>query len=149
MIRVDYDQTFKHMVAAGHYDFVNPGINAKQFPIHRHDHLGGICGEVVMMVHFDYTISTPAVLVYLSERHLRPIWIEELLAIGAQYPDLQYDRHIVCLGSAVPVDDEPVLGKELLVPCLFGYGSHERRLGINTTGNYWEPYFQFACVSLN
>jgi hypothetical protein len=138
IVTVNYDAPFDTMVKAGGYDFVNPMVRPELFPP---EGSGQRTIEIKLLRFPDREgISTEEVLAEMRKNDLRPINIAELFTLGAAVPELQREAHIVCLGSAVP-DDE-----ELLVPCLFGY-AHERRLGVNHTGLVWTPSFQFAGVA--
>jgi len=100
-IVVDYRQSLKQMVAAGHYDWKNDNIIAKQFPI-----IGE--GELELtaeLIHFHRTIeSSDGIKRELKKMGLRAGSIEELLAFGATFPDTQRQFPIIALGSVTKLD---------------------------------------------
>jgi hypothetical protein len=100
-IVVDYRQSLKQMVAAGHYDWKNDNIIAKQFPI-----IGE--GELELtaeLIHFHRTIeSSDGIKRKLNKMGLRAGSIEELLAFGATFPDTQRQFPIIALGSVTKLD---------------------------------------------
>lgn len=95
LVTVNYGMTLEQMIAAGEYSSRNNDITAEHFPF------TGI-GQVEVelhLVHLGRNASTDAVLAELDRRGLRPAKIEELLALGAKYPDLQKEFPLVALGS--------------------------------------------------
>jgi len=98
-ITVDYGLSLTEMIAQGRYDWTNRDITEECFPVK------GI-GKVergVELIHLGYDISSDDALKELTKRGLRPATIEELLAFGAKYPDLQRKFPIVGLGSSAHV----------------------------------------------
>lgn len=112
-ICVDYGQTLKVMIKAGQYNWVNDDITHKQFP---HDTSQGTEEVAIEVVHFNRYIEIRAVVTELEAMGMRPATIEELLALGAKFPDLQWEYPIVALGSvwAAPsgIDYVPHLYKD-------------------------------------
>ncbi len=95
-ITVDYSLSLLEMVAAGKYDYANENIVAKNFPISG----TGTVREEVILVHFDRFIESEDAIREMGEIGLEPCPIEDLLAFGAQYPNVQREFPIVCLGSS-------------------------------------------------
>ena len=95
-VTVDYRKTVKEMVLAGRYDWKNDDINSENFPV---------SGEWAVsvnleLVHINKSVDSEGVLDYLEENGMRPATVEELLAFGATYPEIQREFPIICLGSS-------------------------------------------------
>jgi hypothetical protein len=69
----------------------------------------------------------------------RPATIEELLALGSQYPEMQKSVPIAALGSA------HVVKNRRFVPCLSGSFSH-RALTLAIIYRRWSTSYRFAFV---
>ncbi len=98
-ITVDYTLDLAAMIAAGKYDYVNPDIMAGSFPIKGE----GKRELTAQLVHFNRVISSDDVEKELSKKGLRPATIEELLAFGATFPEVQRRFPIIALGSVAEV----------------------------------------------
>lgn len=94
-ITVDYTQSFDDMVEAGKYDYVDSDAKAKNWPITGE----GKQEHKAILVHFNKGMNSEEVLAYGEEHSLEPAKAEDLLAFGAQYPELQREFFIVALGS--------------------------------------------------
>lgn len=96
-VTVDYDLGLEHMIALGRYDWKNSDIKPKHFPVKGE----GKVDVEITLVHYNRVMSTDDVLKDLDARGLRPIKIEELLALGANEKtrDLQREFPIIALGS--------------------------------------------------
>lgn len=70
----------------------------------------------------------------------RPANIAELLALGAQYPDIQRQFPIVALGSVWRLRSSGPC-----VPCLWG-DDWERGLHLRQLMDKWHPGYRFAVV---
>lgn len=135
-VTVDYGKTIEEMVSAGNYDRRNGSINSKNFPIKGK----GKTSVNLEPVHLNKVVSSENVLAYLDENGMRPAVVEELLAFGATYPEIQREFPIICLGSSW-VDS---LG-DRSVPCLDRYGS-DRRLGLDWFDDGWGGCWRFLAV---
>lgn len=125
MITVDYSLTVEKLVAAGHYETVHtlcpdyPSIVSSDRS-----------GELAVIVHFNSTsysgemsdciIFSREVVAELNRTGLRPGNFRELLAVGAQYPDLQREFSIVALGSMVEI--HAPLSTYFKAPAICHYG---------------------------
>lgn len=113
-VSVDYTCTLVEMIKAGKYDWVNDNITEKNFPIHRPSVSEAATGDggpyrvpgvqnngniELGLVHLNKVASEEEVLRHLEQLGLRPAKIEELLAFGEKYPDIQREFPIVALGS--------------------------------------------------
>lgn len=137
-VTINYDLSFPGMITAGHYDWVNSDITEKHFPVKGE----GTTKEVTIeLVHFNRAMgSSDEVIRELDKRGLRPATIEELLAFGAKYPELQRQFPIVALGSIWRR-----LGRRY-VPCLWG-NSSERNLSLPFWFGYrWSDYCRFLAL---
>ncbi|MBI2625010.1 MAG: hypothetical protein HYW70_01605 [Candidatus Nealsonbacteria bacterium] len=97
VIRVDYTKTIEEMVKAGRYNYYNPDIDSKNFPVAKREN-----GKVdVHLVHFDLDrqIGSNEAIGKLDIMGFRPAELLELLVLGAAYPELQRQFPIVALGS--------------------------------------------------
>lgn len=87
--------TIKELLLAGKYDWVSDDITDENFP---HVQRGDI--EVnTRLVDLGQHISTDRALAKLARRKLWPATAAELLAFGAEYPDVQRQHPIVALGQ--------------------------------------------------
>ena len=105
---VDHDRTLAEMIKAGKYDFVyyDKDIVEKNFPIHQpSNNVWPPIGIEFVLVHLDKTASTNEVFQYMDEHDLWPAWIEELLAFGEEFPDVQRDFPIIAFGSSCVASD--------------------------------------------
>lgn len=97
-VQLDNTLPFERRIAAGKYDFVNPDIMGGIFPIT--PLLGpDVVTMTLKLVMFEKKMSAGEVRSRLRSLGLQPASIEHLLALGAQYPDLQRAQDIVALGS--------------------------------------------------
>lgn len=101
LVPVGYD-TLEQMIAAGYYDKVDSDITPERFPL---------SGEseskrnlVAELIHLNRVVRSKKVVTELDKMGLRPGKIEELLAFGATFPDLQRKFPIVALGSSCLID---------------------------------------------
>ncbi|MBI4090447.1 MAG: hypothetical protein HY422_00305 [Candidatus Komeilibacteria bacterium] len=94
-VTIDYADTFEQRLASGRYDWKNSDIKEKNFPIKGE----GTVERNLELAHYGKDMSTDAVLAAIDAQGYRPATIEELLAFGAKYPELQREFPIVALGS--------------------------------------------------
>lgn len=133
---VDYSMSLADMIAVGRYDWTNSDITAENFPVS-----GEGQKEVeVELVHLNRDASTEEVLEELERRGLRPAKIEELLALGAKYPELQKEFPIIAFGS---VWRDPDGGR--YVPFLH-WGDDERDLHLDCFDNHWLDVCRYPAV---
>lgn len=134
-ITVDYSLTLDQMIAVGEYDYANPDINSKHLPVKGE----GKLELKLQLIHFDRNISSDDAERELDKLGLRPANLEELLAFGAQYPDLQKQFPIVALKAVASVHG----GRD--VACLDFVGS-ERRLDLYWRGRGWLARCRFLAL---
>jgi hypothetical protein len=94
-VTVNYDLSLEEMIAAGRYDWKHYDITAERFPLQGE----GQVEVEITLVHIGRDMSTDNVLKELDARGLRSAKIEELLALGADQPELQRKFPIIALGS--------------------------------------------------
>lgn len=94
-ITVNYDLSLAAMVGAGQYNWVHLDITEKNFPVSKK----GIQNVTIEVIQFDRAVRSEEVLPQLDRRGLRPATIEELLALGAKYPEMQQRFSIAAFGS--------------------------------------------------
>jgi hypothetical protein len=135
-VTIDYRKPLDEMVKAGKYDYANPDITAKHFPIQGD---GEVAVELVF-VHFDRYIESDDAVAELNRLGLEPARLEHACAFGKKYPDVQRQFPIVFLGSVWSGAD----GRRR-VPCL-GYWSGGRELGLGDWGGGWGRDYRFAAV---
>jgi len=136
-VTVNRDRSIADGVAAGKYNFSNTDITDANFP---HTGAGTESSEIVL-VHFDALMSTDNVLKELKKRNLRPADIQELLAIGEQFPEQQREFPIIALGSI-----EQCLDGNRVVPFLCSDDS-KRELYLGWVGVVdWSEICRFAAV---
>lgn len=83
-------------IAAGRYDWIDPGINRQNFP--------GAEGNTdeeaeVVLFHFNRVMSSDAVIEEIAKEGYEPEELPGLLAFGATKPELQRQFPIIALGS--------------------------------------------------
>src|ERR1700733_12272386 len=126
ILTVDYSKSLQEMIAPGHYDWINPSITPKRFPI---SGTSDVQFEVKLF-HFDRFISSEEAVEAIKaedpQRPWEPAQIEALLAYGAQNPDEQRKYPIIALGSVAE------LSGHRSVPCLNRSGDDGRDLYL-----YW------------
>lgn len=137
-ITVDYGRSVEDGVKTGRYDWSCSDITTRNFPTPAN--LKGTVEVTVELIPFNRTISSDNVLRELDRRGYRPAELQELLAFGEKYPDVQRQFPVVALGS---VWQDPDGGRS--VPCLFGDGSG-RDLGLGWIGGDWSGICRFVAV---
>ena len=139
IIEVDYSLTLEQMVVAGHYDWKNDAITAKNFPVKG----TGIVQFEARYFHFDKDASSEAAVEAIVGEDPANPWgpaqTEHTLSYGAKYPEEQRKFPIVGLGSSARVD-----GLRSVL-CLSEVGS-ERDLGLGWWGGGWRRHCRFLAV---
>ncbi len=135
-VTVNYDLTVEQLVKAGKYVWSDGDVTSKNFPSTE----TGQAEVMIYLVTPRYDISSEDIIQEMDKMDpsLRPATLKELLALGAQYPDLQKQTWIVALGS--PWSD---LGM-IFVPCLDD--DPARNLSLDWYIMDWDSDWSFACV---
>lgn len=134
-IMVDYTRSLTEMIKAGKYDWVNDDIDSKHLSLKgkgKHE-------LSATLFHFDRYIKSDDAIAKMDKQGYRPAAIEELLALGEKYPDLQREFLIVALGSVWW--DLGYRG----VPCL-DQSSSDRDLGLYRFSGEWDPHCRFLAL---
>jgi len=94
-VTVNYRQSFWRMIELGAYDIVDGPFDVKEAT-----HASSKPEKIeVFAVRFSWCARTKEVLRSFDCRNLRPATLAELLALGAQYSNLQRKFPIVALGT--------------------------------------------------
>lgn len=118
--------------------YVNPNITRVNFPP-----TPGMPKRATLevhLLHLNRSASTDEVLAEMESQNLRPLWIEELLALAHDHPNLQRQVSIVGLASRWRDSDG-----RWSVPCLFGDPAG-RLLSLGRIGYGWGEICRFAAV---
>lgn len=139
IIAVDYSKSLQNMMADGSYDWVNPAITPKGFPITA----VGIVQFETKVFHFNRYISSEDAVDAIAADDRRNFWepakIEGLLAYGVKNPNEQRQYPIVGLGSFAEV-----LGSRY-VPYLCGRGAG-RGLDLLWWDVVWYGHYRFLAL---
>jgi len=135
VIAVDYGKSLPDMIAAGHYDWVNPNITAAKFPI-----VGtGTKQFRTKLFSFGLRISSEDAVAAMKAENFAPGDHVHGLAYGAAFPDKQLKNPIACLGSSARVRSFR------FVVCL-DRSDGERRLCLSGWDGDWSGYWRFLAV---
>jgi hypothetical protein len=135
-VTVDYDRRLERIIEDGRYDWTNPHISSKNFPIEGK----GKIDLKIELAHFSRVMESDEVLQELNSQALRPATLPELLAFGASHPDQQRRFPIVALAS-IWRDGR---GRRL-VAYLTSIDS-ERNLYLIPLAGGWHTNYHFAAV---
>jgi len=134
-ITVNYAMTLEQMIVAGKYDREHYAINSKNFVIKGE----GKPELKPQLIHFNYDISSDVAEAKLDKLDLRPANLEELLAFGATYRDLQKKFPIVALRA-----ETSIFGNR----CVAGldYINLSRRLHLYCRTGFWYAHCRFLAL---
>lgn len=140
---VDYEMSMEDAVKLGGYDYVEKGFisyaenSSKEFSDRSKEKMN----VVVELIHFNNSISRVEILHKLDKMGYRSAGLRELLAFGAQYPEIQREVAIVSLLGSVGER----WFENLFIPCLYSDGSR-RCLNLRSNERNWHASFRFAAV---
>jgi hypothetical protein len=134
-VPVDHGQTLNEMIAAGRYDEVNDAVRTVSFPIKRRSRKL----VEITLIQFERAYASWELITLMEARGYRPAFIEELLALGREQPDLQRRIPIVALGSG-----RIIQGRRRAV-CLGGSES-SRHVQLAVIYRKWSIYYRFAFI---
>jgi len=137
-VSVDYRKTVEEMVASGRYEWSNSNITSKNFPVND----TGVVTVALELVHLNKMVNSEDVLRHLEKNGMRPATVEELLAFGATYPEIQRKFPIICLDKGSSWINP---GDFRFVPYLHRDGSR-RKLDLYWFDNDWYEYCRFLAV---
>ena len=135
-VTVDYGQLLVDMIKAGNYDWKSDDITAEHFPVQGE----GKKEKEVTLFHFKREISSETAISEMDKAGYRPATIEELLALGYSYPELQKQFPIVALGFGWQNQCD-----YCCVPCLDLHITG-RRLWLYHSESDWRECCRFAAV---
>jgi hypothetical protein len=153
---VNYFIDLPEMIAAGHYDSVDEEITDEICPVCDEDKPTrealfsqfDIDGEgkaerklILVYPGPNKMVKTDEVLAEMDHRGLRPARIEELLALGAKFPEEQKKFAIVALGSC---RGKPDISSKFA--CLCGDGEGKRFLFLHSGCGGWDQEERFLAV---
>ncbi len=101
-LMIDYSQTLEQMISVGNYDWSHNDIRAKYFFVKGE----GRVSCKVKLVHFNRRIYLEEAISELGKANKRPANIEELLAFGAQYPEIQRQFPVLAIGSSAEINGD-------------------------------------------
>lgn len=134
---VDYERSAENAVMAGRYDWSDLDIISRNFPITRR----GKSKVAVELIHFNRYISTDEALRELDRMGYRPAELNELLAFGEKYPDVQRGFPVIALGSVWLSPDG-----SRCVSCLDDGSGSARSLDLSWVEGDWSDLCRFAAV---
>ena len=130
-------KTIKNLLKEGRYMWVNENITDRNFPAHE----TGTEEKEICLVHFDRWFDNgDQVIEELDRLGYRLADPAQLLALGAQYPDLQRQFPIAALGQHW-VDFDGLCS----FVCLFGISSM-RPVDLGLLEKKWRNYWRFAVL---
>jgi hypothetical protein len=95
-LKVDYNKNIMGAIADGHYSWVNQDIRAEYFNLIK---AGRMTLETVL-VQFARYVYIDNALKDLNNHGLRPANLQELLAFGAEYPNIQNETAVIALAAS-------------------------------------------------
>ncbi len=137
-ITVNYEQSLQQMIKAGNYDWVNNNITAEHFPVEGKDKQE----LTITLFHFNKPMTSDEIKNEMEKQDFRPAKVEELLALGEKYPELQKKFLIAALDS---VWQDP--NGSRLVPYL-SWGGVRRDLYLCRLGDVWVAGWRWRFVAL-
>lgn len=96
---VNYELTVEEAVRLGRYNHANLNITSAHFSLISNEQGLGKRQVEITLFRFGKWLSTEQAIAELDKLGYRPATARELLALGAQHPNLQRTKDIVALGS--------------------------------------------------
>jgi len=106
VVVINYRQSLGKMIKDGNYDSVQQFINSKNFLIKG----TGQQKREIFLINFGQKILQRKVVDYMKKNNLRPVVIEELVAVGNQYPKIQGQSAVCALGTIFHCRQYPMKG---------------------------------------
>lgn len=141
IVKVDYRANFRKLVETGKYDYIGYSVfNRKITNVHHRN----VCEKKAEMflLNFSEELDTQTIISRISELNFLPATSLELLALGAQHPELQLCFPIIALGSRFVSQCKKTPDKVL---SLCRYQSL-RILELCILGNNWLRTARFAAL---
>jgi hypothetical protein len=134
-VTIEHGQSLEEMIAAGCYDDVDPVALSVSFRIMRRSRKQ----TEITLIQFDRPYAPGELKALMEGRGYRPAFIEELLALGKEQPDLQRKIPIVALGSG-----RIIQGRRRSV--VLGGSASSRHLQLAVIYRKWSIYYRFAFI---
>lgn len=139
-IEVDQSLEFEEMVQAGYYNDVHQDIVP---PVSWITSFNKKENVNVVLLGLDQSMTTEEMLAVFKEKGVRPANIVELLAFGAQYPEVQWECPIVAFGSTWKNRD----GDRGVAYLWYNPFGRALLLALIRPEKKWQPFCRFAVVS--
>ncbi|NTW27140.1 MAG: hypothetical protein HGA36_02350 [Candidatus Moranbacteria bacterium] len=134
-VQVDYSKNVEEMVEITMHEWANEDITSEHFL-----NIRGKSAEVsVELIHFNRSILSDDALLEMSAMGYRAANMQEFLAFGAKYPDLQRKFPIVGLGSVWHSEDSHLVA-------YMSWGASGRYLHLWHLDLVWGDGCRFAAV---
>lgn len=104
VLKINYSNTLKGMIESGKYYWVDNSITDENFPIPA-KLVGKRITVFAKLLYFGYNISSEKAIREMDRLGYRPAMLLELLAFGANYPDMQEQFPIISFGSVWRLPD--------------------------------------------
>jgi hypothetical protein len=129
---VNYEDRIEERIKEGSFDYSDPKITSKRFPLVGHEKTREV---KTRLVQFQKTMSSEEALTEIRKRNLRPANAHELISFAEKNPETQKDFPIIALGS---------IWKDMALSL---YGSSSKRwLVLNHWNNDWVEFCRFLAV---
>lgn len=142
IVSINYSKSLKELMLRGCYDWVNGGINERNFVLPAH-----LINQRVLvsskLFNFNRLLSSEEAIYEMRKKGYRPATIFELLALGSKYKWLQRYFPIIALGSTWNLAIDVVK-----VPYLTAT-TNSRKLHLNSFQVKWPKKCYFLGVSIN
>lgn len=135
VLRVNQAKSLSEMILRGGYDWVNEGVNEKNFLSPAEKKLLVVSCR---LFNFNEPVNNKKVIKEMKKKGYRPANLFELLALGSQYKWLQEFFPIVALGSSWQLAIDIVKNPYLVAD------GHGRKVQLNSS--HWPPRCYFLGV---
>ena len=137
LTKIGDGRTTEELVRAGNYNYADPGINSRNFPVRPAKR--GV--REIVLLEFDHDPKSEEVLAEAVKQNLdRPVY-EDALYFGVEHPEVQRERPVVFLHEPYPRRPDG----NLSVLFLWGDAGY-RRLLLDWFDSRWYCYYRFAFV---
>lgn len=107
ILSINYSKSLRELILRGRYDWINTGINEKNFvlPVSQINQRILVSSK---LFNFNRSLSSKEAIYEMRKKGYRPATIFELLALGSKYKWLQNYFPIVALGSSWQLSIETI-----------------------------------------
>lgn len=138
-LAVNYSKNLNEMIAPGRYDWLDPRIVSKNFPI-KENFGGRMVHLTARLFHFKETMYTDEIISQIEKTDYRLGKLPELMAFGSAYPNLQRGVSIIALGQPTGINGS------YLVPGLTKSSNQSRIVKLFSFQGVWPPICHFLAV---